>query len=144
MSDSQEIKILVVEDTPLCQRVMGLSIKAAGYLYDIASTGDKALELFFQNHYDIIFMDVGLPDISGLEVAAKIRKFSVEIPIIVLTAYSDDIYKSQAQQLALDDFVIKPITAETCAVLINQFVCKKKCNSPLLKNEKKIVNDSTT
>jgi CheY-like chemotaxis protein len=107
------IKILVVEDDPISQRVTRLMLEHHGYRVDIAQTGNIALKRFSLQQYLLIFMDMGLPDMPGTEVTQRIRYLEKQqgrepIPIIALTAHSESA-KKQCLQAGMNDFMNKPL-----------------------------------
>src|SRR5690348_15265429 len=96
-SQIKPIKILFVEDEPIVRMITCAMLVELGYMLDSAINGKEALTKFF-NGYDLIFMDLGLPDISGIEVTAEIRRLeSIQkhTPIVAYTAYTDEIVKSE-------------------------------------------------
>lgn len=88
-------------------------------LVDLARTGAEALEKLQRNRYDLIFMDVGLPDIDGLTVTAKIREangINKTAPIFALTIQDDNTHHNQAIWVGMTGFLSKPLTAEKCEI----------------------------
>lgn len=108
-------KILVVEDDPISQRVVQLALEKMGYQVDIAESGSKALDAFLSGNYDLILMDYGLPDMSGVAVTQKIRAYekhkNKHIPIIALTAHGDSA-KTECLAAGMNDFIAKPFELE--------------------------------
>lgn len=89
-------KILVVEDEPISQQVVQRMLEQANCQVDIAANGERAIKLFCSTCYQLIFMDIGLPDKSGIEVTQEIRMIeqkmgSASTPIIALTAQREEI-----------------------------------------------------
>lgn len=82
-------KILVVEDDKSVSNLISTTLTINDYKYDLAKTGKEALLLLTSNKYDIVFIDLGLPDIDGIEIIKKYREFSTT-PIIVISARSND------------------------------------------------------
>lgn len=104
--------ILLVEDEPISQRVVQLMLEGYGYHVQIASTGQKALELLREGNYDLIFMDLGLPDMTGDQITIKIRERETDdthIPIIALTAHVFHNDKKRCLAAGMDGFLGKPI-----------------------------------
>lgn len=101
--------ILVVEDQKSISDVVSKYIENEGYECDVASNGIEALELFGQNKYDLIVLDVMMPGIDGFEVLENIRQFS-NVPVIMLTARLDESDKIRGFDLGADDYVIKPFS----------------------------------
>ena len=92
-------QVLVVEDNPIAQRVAKSLLTQSSCQVDVASNGQEALNLWKQNEYDLIFMDIGLPDMDGYQVTHHIRVQEVtknrHIPIIALTAHVGEENKQQ-------------------------------------------------
>jgi two-component system KDP operon response regulator KdpE len=85
-------KILIVDDEPAIRRFLKSSLEAQGFAVDQAETGRGALESARRTKPDLVVLDLGLPDIDGLNVIAEIRKFS-PVPIIVLSVRNDETVK---------------------------------------------------
>ena len=81
------------------------------YEYDLAIDGKNALQLMTSNKYDIVFIDLGLPDIDGIEIIKKFRDFSTT-PIIVISARTNDEDKIEALDAGADDFLTKPFNVD--------------------------------
>ena len=81
------------------------------YEYDLAIDGKNALQLMTSNKYDIVFIDLGLPDIDGIEIIKKFRDFSTT-PIIVISARTHDEDKIEALDAGADDFLTKPFNVD--------------------------------
>jgi len=109
--------VLLVEDHPIAQKIAEALLFNLGYKVDIADCGEKALELFSTKKYILIFMDIGLPDISGYTVIEKIRQAErensahVRVPIVVLTAH---VVKDTLdyQYVGADALLNKPLSKE--------------------------------
>ena len=120
--------ILVVEDDVINQRVAKLLLEHEGYQVSIASRGDSALKLYASGRYQLILLDLGLPDMSGLEVAQKIRALEQDCgkhtPIIALTAHGAACAKSACLAAGMDDFSSKPFEFEALNRLIKNWLGK--------------------
>lgn len=117
-------KILVVEDERINQTVASMFLTERGYEFDIADTGELALELYKANHYAAILMDMGLPGtLQGTDVTRKIRNIEVQegknrhIPIIACTANGLNA-KEECLAAGMDDFSIKPFNHEKLALML--------------------------
>ncbi|HEX3426486.1 MAG TPA: response regulator transcription factor [Acidimicrobiales bacterium] len=100
-------RVLVVEDELPMSRTLDIGLRARGYDVDIASTGEEALDLARRQRPDVVILDLGLPGISGLQVARGLRSWST-IPIIVLSARGAEVVKVAALDAGADDYVTKP------------------------------------
>lgn len=102
--------ILIVEDDKTIQNFLKVTLKTQNYNYIIAETGLSGLSLFYANRPDLVLLDLGLPDIEGIEVLKQIRQNS-SIPIIVVSARSSETEKVMALDYGSDDYVTKPFNA---------------------------------
>ncbi|MCR1898473.1 response regulator transcription factor [Irregularibacter muris] len=100
-------KILIIEDDKYILNFISLSLKTNGYAFETASTGIKGISLFYSNHPDIILLDLGLPDIDGIEIIKSIRMIS-EVPILVVSARGQEKEKIIALDEGADDYITKP------------------------------------
>lgn len=100
-------RILVIDDEITLIRLLDTSLRLEGYQVDSARTGEQALELFNTHEYDLIVLDLGLPDIDGLEILRAIRRDSI-VPVMVLTARDDEGDKVRGLEAGADDYLTKP------------------------------------
>ena len=105
------LKILVVDDEPPIRKLLRMGLRTQGYEILEAPTGKASLELLAQKP-DLIILDLGLPDIQGLELLRMIRARSESVPIVVLSSRGDEVGKVQALDLGADDYVTKPFGTE--------------------------------
>ena len=100
-------RVLVVDDEPGLLRALGINLRARGYEVDLAVDGKTALALASSEPPDAIVLDLGLPDIDGVEVIEGLRGWT-EAPIIVLSARTEEQDKVVALDCGADDYVVKP------------------------------------
>ncbi len=105
------ILILVVEDDAPVRNLIGTTLKTHGYDYISASNGESAVMQASSHNPDIVLLDLGLPDIDGVDVIKKIRTWS-EMPIIVISARAEDKDKIDALDAGADDYLTKPFSVE--------------------------------
>ncbi|MHB2018262.1 MAG: response regulator [Candidatus Xenobia bacterium] len=101
--------VLCIEDEPQIQRFLRTPLKAHGYHMVEALTGEQGLAMAASEHPDVIILDLGLPDMEGLDLARELRQRS-ETPIIVLSARGQEIDKVQALDAGADDYLTKPFS----------------------------------
>ena len=101
------MKILVVDDEQLLVKGIKFNLENEGYEVETAYDGGTALELAKNNKYDLIILDLMMPEIDGLECCMKIREFS-NVPIIMLTARGEDTDKIIGFECGADDYITKP------------------------------------
>ena len=103
--------ILVVEDDRPVQNLMITTLKAHDYRYLTAMSGETAILEASSHNPDIILLDLGLPDMDGIEVIKRIRTWS-NVPIIIISARSEDSDKVEALDAGADDYLTKPFSVE--------------------------------
>ena len=103
--------ILVIEDDASVRNLMTTTLKAHDYRYLTASTGETGIMEASSHNPDVVLLDLGLPDMDGIEVIKKIRTWS-NMPIIVLSARSEDSDKIEALDMGADDYLTKPFSVE--------------------------------
>jgi two-component system, OmpR family, KDP operon response regulator KdpE len=101
------LKVLVVDDEPPIRKLLRMGLSTQGYDILDAPSGRVALELIAQTP-DLIILDLGLPDIDGLELLRQIREKHEGVPIVVLSSRGEEAAKVQALDLGADDYVTKP------------------------------------
>ncbi|GAB0108234.1 response regulator [Nocardia sp. JMUB6875] len=100
-------KVLVVDDEPQILRALRINLSVRGYEVTTAANGGAALRAAAEKHPDVIILDLGLPDMDGIEVLAGLRGWSTA-PVIVLSARTDSSDKVEALDAGADDYVTKP------------------------------------
>ncbi len=100
-------KVLVVDDDPSLLKALRIGLTARGDEVVLAQTGAEAVTQVALARPDLVILDLGLPDVDGIEVTRRIREFST-VPILVLSAYGDERRKVEALDAGADDFVTKP------------------------------------
>ena len=104
-------KVLVVDDEPPIRKLLRMGLSAQGYEILEAPNGKTSLELLSQKP-DLVILDLGLPDMQGLELLRMIRARNESVPIVVLSSRGDEAGKVQALDLGADDYVTKPFGLE--------------------------------
>lgn len=103
--------ILVVEDDSPVRNLIGTTLKTHGYDYITATNGENAVMQASSNNPNVVLLDLGLPDIDGVDVIKKIRTWS-EMPIIVISARAEDQDKIDALDAGADDYLTKPFSVQ--------------------------------
>lgn len=117
-----EFKILLVEDDDALRFIVKDNLEQHHYKVETAEDGEKAIELFKQNEFDLIILDVMLPKVDGFQVAKTIRVKNELIPIIFLTARSMTEDKITGLTLGGDDYIPKPFSMEELLLKIRIFL----------------------
>ena len=124
--------ILVVEDDPTVRNLITTTLKSNDYRYITASNGEAAIMAATTQHPDIIFLDLGLPDLDGVEIIKRIRTWS-QMPIIVISARSEDSDKVSALDAGADDYLTKPFSVTE--LLARLRVAQRRISSSAAKPE---------
>lgn len=120
-------RILVAEDEPVNQQVIGKLLGMAGFSYDIAENGQKAVELFRQKTYDAALFDVQMPVMDGIAATQEIRQIErkekrTRLPIIAVTARAMFGDKERIIENQLDDYIAKPYNLTTVVDTLNKYI----------------------
>ena len=103
--------VLVVEDDTPVRNLMVTTLKTHDYRYITAKNGTEAIMMASSHNPDVLFLDLGLPDMDGIDVIRQVRSWST-MPIIVISARSDDADKIEALDAGADDYLTKPFSVE--------------------------------
>jgi two-component system KDP operon response regulator KdpE len=103
-------RILVVDDEPQIRRALRLVLRANGYEVTEVAAGEAALDALAVAAFDLMILDLVLPDLDGVEVCRRVRDWS-ELPVVVLSAHGDEEIKVRALDEGADDYVTKPFSA---------------------------------
>ena len=128
---SSASSVLLVEDNTMAATIAKAMLATFNCQVDIAPDGKTAIELAEAKTYDLIFMDIGLPDIDGYEVTKRIRLYEstqegVQVPIIALTAHIDEENKESCTEAGMDAFLKKPLTNKALTAILKIFIPSKK------------------
>jgi two-component system OmpR family response regulator len=105
------VRILLVDDDETLRRTLGIGLRAAEYDVLIAADGRSALQALREDKPDLVVLDLGLPDLSGVEVLRQLRAWST-VPVVVLSARAESGEMVQALDLGADDYVTKPFSLD--------------------------------
>ena len=119
-------RILLVEDTKIISIGTCLALENMGCMVDVAETGCAAIEQFTQIAYDFVYMDIGLPDIQGIEVTRRIREWEqardkAPTPIVALTAELTPKIEAQCLAVGMQGVLAKPFNRELTQALLAQY-----------------------
>ncbi len=128
-SEEKKINILVVEDNPVNQRVALLMLKKIGYTADVASNGREGIDIMKTNNYDLVFMDIQMPEMDGFAATEYVRKkdtdvLNKEVVIIAMTAHAVKGDKEKCIDSGMDDYISKPISIDKLTQIIDKWLNK--------------------
>ncbi|MES0826443.1 response regulator transcription factor [Ruegeria sp. SCP11] len=115
--------ILIVDDDARIRDVVRFALEDSGFRTTEASTGQDALELFENTPADLVILDIGMPEMDGLEACKELRKSST-VPILFLTARDDEIDRILGFQLGGDDYVTKPFSPRELVLRIKAILAR--------------------
>ncbi len=102
------MRVLLVEDDAVAARGISLTLKSNGSVVDITDNGEEALELARHYDYDIVVLDLMLPDMEGYEVVRRMRSARIDVPVLILSGLSRPQAKVKGLGMGADDFITKP------------------------------------
>ena len=124
---AQVTRVLVVDDEPQILRALRINLRVRSYEVDTAATGAQALEMAARHPPDLVILDLGLPDLDGVEVIEGLRGWTTA-PIIVLSGRADSMDKVEALDAGADDYVTKPFAMEE--LLARMRAAARRAGSP--------------
>ncbi|NOU38209.1 MAG: response regulator transcription factor [Ferruginibacter sp.] len=122
----KKFAILLVEDEENLQEALKLNLELEGYDVTTSSDGEHALKVFSQGYFDVIILDVMLPEIDGITVCETIRLNNTEIPILILSAKSNSADRVLGLKKGADDYLAKPFNLEELLLRVNKLIKKKE------------------
>ncbi|HEU4597902.1 MAG TPA: hybrid sensor histidine kinase/response regulator, partial [Pyrinomonadaceae bacterium] len=131
---SRRVRMLVVDDEPSVRELLRELLEAEGHAVELASNAFEALSMFRASKFDVIFTDIGMPGMSGWELARAVRSMDAEIPLAVITGWGDEVGSERQKDAGVDCVVTKPFTAERIVELVEELTGRlpeRAANAPL-------------
>ncbi len=122
----REIRILIAEDNPINYKYAKRIMENRGFIVENAKTGKEAIDMAKEKNYDIIFMDIQMPVLDGIEATKIIREMNKEIPIIALTAAAVEEVEKKAREAGINEYITKPFVKEKIIEIINKYIRKNE------------------
>lgn len=119
-------KILIIDDEPALRQTLGAILKRSGYIPVLAGTGQEGMEKLGGDSFSLIFLDIKLPDVMGVDLLPKIHQVDPELPVIILTAHATLDAAIHAVRGGARDFLLKPIDPKTIIERVDQIFEEKK------------------
>ncbi|MEO6670563.1 MAG: response regulator transcription factor [Ferruginibacter sp.] len=101
-------KILLIEDDPDITKLISLHLDDSQYMLTCCKSGEEAIINLDSNNYNLLMLDIGLPDVNGMELCKQIRQRDSHTPVMMITCHSEESDKVLALELGADDYVTKP------------------------------------
>jgi signal transduction histidine kinase/ActR/RegA family two-component response regulator len=126
IQNSNQLSILVVDDEECVRELLRELLESEGCAVSIAVGGREALALFESREFDAVFTDVGMPGMSGWELAGIIRQHSKKIPIAVITGWGEVVGSNEQKEAGVDWVIAKPFTAERIFELVRELIAQRE------------------
>lgn len=113
-------RVLYAEDDLANRKLLEIKLERAGFECDVVENGSLALQMYADNKYDLVVLDQYMPELDGEEVAAEIRRFSTDIPLIAIT--SDDTLRTHLLKRGFNEVIVKPLRGDEAIDLIKSYL----------------------
>ena len=127
METKKQFKVLVVEDNAINQLLISTILNLEGFKVVVADNGNIAIDIFIKSDFDIILMDLMMPEMNGYDATEYIRKKLTDkkstIPIIAVSADVSKDVKDKCKAVGMNDFISKPYDAKHLLQIINKTIC---------------------
>jgi signal transduction histidine kinase/CheY-like chemotaxis protein len=117
----KELSILVAEDNQINQKVAETIFSNLGYQIDLAMDGKEVVEMVKKKNYDIVFMDLQMPEKDGVDATVEIRGLGFQMPIVAMTATASKIGKDNAINSGMNDYITKPVRVEAVKAVLQKW-----------------------
>lgn len=135
-------RILVVEDELSIRDSIVYALESEGFRVDCTTTGTEALAMVGKQDYQLIVLDVGLPDLNGFDVCRTLRK-TCQVPVIFLTARSSEVDRVVGLEIGADDYVTKPFSPRELSARVRANVRRAMLNTSLVAPDSQPANSTT-
>ena len=129
MEDKRTFRILLAEDVKLNQILTQKLLARSGFEIDIVENGLQAVEAVSRNDYDVVLMDVQMPEVDGIEATKRIRALSSDksrVPIIALTAQAEVNTEDDLRAAGMDDYISKPINFDILFTKLSTLAARRR------------------
>ncbi|MGA7160736.1 MAG: response regulator transcription factor [Bacteroidota bacterium] len=134
------LTILLIEDEPEMQTGLRDNLEFEGYKVEVTGTGKDGLKKILNHTYDLVILDVMLPEMSGFDVCKRAREKGSRVPIVMLTAKGEEVDKVLGLELGADDYITKPFSLRELLARIKAVLRRKEGGTSQLSGKMKIGN----
>ena len=135
-------KILLVEDDPDINQLLLLHLQDAGYRVDVFNNGKKGYEKAHSGEFDLLILDVMLPEMDGISICQKLRALEIFTPILMLTAKSEEIDKIMGLESGADDYMTKPFKIREFLARVKAILRRQELMQHTIQKDKNILKHS--
>ncbi|KAI9001782.1 HSF-type DNA-binding-domain-containing protein [Hyaloraphidium curvatum] len=129
-------KVLLVEDDPICRNLSAKLLQVFGCVYDVANDGQRAVDLFqLGNKYDLILMDIVMPNIDGISATSRIRQFDNNVPIVAMTGNTSQTDCMTYLAHRMNDVLAKPFAKEALLQMLERYCDGLRSKDPSAQHE---------
>lgn len=121
-----ENRILIIDDEEIMQDVLSDLLSGEGFEIDCAGSGEQGFELYTENEYDLVVLDVMLPGENGIKILDRIKKLNPDQPVIMITAFASVGNAIEAMKKGADEYITKPFKNDEVVLLVNRSIEKYK------------------
>lgn len=143
MTSSVMGKIMVIDDEPEIGWIFSKILTESGYKVQTAKSGEEGVAKIKKNYPDLVFLDMKLPGIGGLEVLKKIKEIDKEIAVIMITAYEDVKNAVDAMRLGAYDYTLKPVPIDRLKIIVDHVITTQKLTKEVITLQQKIKEEFT-
>jgi len=138
----KKLNILLAEDNPVNQKIAASMLEKQGFNVIIANNGKEAMDLLKKEDFDLVLMDVQMPEMDGIEATKKLRQEGIDIPIIALTANAFEEDRKKCLDAGMDAYLSKPINPDELFEVISEIFQKKNKESKLTNKSRDFLKES--
>ncbi len=138
----EKVRILIVDDELIVRESLVGWLSRAGHEVHAASGGNQALEMMTRHEYDLIFLDIKMPDLNGLDVLKQVKMIYPHILVVMITAFGSVKTAIEAMKSGADDFLIKPFDPEGLKLLVEKLLKQKRLVDENLSLRSRLGDDS--
>lgn len=120
------MRVLIVEDDPIMTKIIRMTLEAENYACDAMDLGESGLQAAKHGDYDIVLLDLMLPDIDGYEVLSKLRGAGVSTPVLIISSYGEVENAMTENTVGVNDFLSKPFNRETLVERVGTMIAQSK------------------
>jgi DNA-binding NtrC family response regulator len=128
---AEHAKVLVVDDDAVIGHSFDRVLTDKGYEVNTALSGEEALKKVGSNGYDLVFTDIKMPGMDGLEVARRVKEMNPWLPVVVVTGYGTEANEAQAEEIGVSGFLHKPLSPDVIEEITRQTLQERPATSAM-------------